>query len=212
MSSDVEDEAPAEDDEAPADADALPALDEADALLASSLPAEVLLDALLDDMVPELADADALVESSVPLELLDDALLDALDALLLEEDALLLEEDALLLEDAPSSLPLELLDDALLDEEADDALLLLLLDALEELDALDEVLPDANVSSSLPPRSSPGRSSSPRRFSAGREEVRLVMVGVLRGWTLAYACSYASRVPGPPSKVEVWKKLINSIT
>lgn len=208
MSSDVEDEAPAEDDEAPADADALPALDEADALLASSLPVEVLLDALLDDMVPELADADALVESSVPLELLDDAL----DALLLEEDALLLEEDALLLEDAPSSLPLELLDDALLDEEADDALLLLLLDALEELDALDEVLPDANVSSSLPPRSSPGRSSSPRRFSAGREEVRLVMVGVLRGWTLAYACSYASRVPGPPSKVEVWKKLINSIT
>lgn len=209
MSSDVEDEAPAEDDEAPADADALPALDEADALLASSLPAEVLLDALLDDMVPELADADALVESSVPLELLDDAL----DALLLEEDALLLEEDALLLEDAPSSLPLELLDDALLDEEADDALLLLLLlDALEELDVLDEVLPDANVSSSLPPRSSPGRSSSPRRFSAGREEVRLVMVGVLRGWTLAYACSYASRVPGPPSKVEVWKKLINSIT
>lgn len=161
----------------------------------------MLLDALLDDMVPELADADALVESSVPLELLDDAL-----------DALLLEEDALLLEDAPSSLPLELLDDALLDEEADDALLLLLLDALEELDALDEVLPDANVSSSLPPRSSPGRSSSPRRFSAGREEVRLVMVGVLRGWTLAYACSYASRVPGPPSKVEVWKKLINSIT
>jgi len=208
LSSDVEDEAPAEDDEAPADADALPALDEADALLASSLPVEVLLDALLDDMVPELADADALVESSVPLELLDDAL----DALLLEEDALLLEEDALLLEDAPSSLPLELLDDALLDEEADDALLLLLLDALEELDALDEVLPDANVSSSLPPRSSPGRSSSPRRFSAGREEVRLVMVGVLRGWTLAYACSYASRVPGPPSKVEVWKKLINSIT
>lgn len=208
MSSDVEDEAPAEDDEAPADADALPALDEADALLASSLPVEVLLDALLDDMVPELADADALVESSVPLELLDDAL----DALLLEEDALLLEEDALLLEDAPSSLPLELLDDALLDEEADDALLLLLLDALEELDALDEVLPDANVSSSLPPRSSPGRSSSPRRFSAGREEVRLVMVGVLRGWTLAYACSYASRVPGPPSKVDVWKKLINSIT
>ena len=208
MSSDVEDEAPAEDDEAPADADALPALDEADALLASSLPVEVLLDALLDDMVPELADADALVESSVPLELLDDAL----DALLLEEDALLLEEDALLLEDAPSSLPLELLDDALLDEEADDALLLLLLDALEELDVLDEVLPDANVSSSLPPRSSPGRSSSPRRFSAGREEVRLVMVGVLRGWTLAYACSYASRVPGPPSKVEVWKKLINSIT
>ena len=195
MSSDVEDEAPAEDDEAPADADALPALDEADALLASSLPVEVLLDALLDDMVPELADADALVESSVPLELLDDAL----DALLLEEDALLLEEDALLLEDAPSSLPLELLDDALLDEEADDALLLLLLDALEELDVLDEVLPDANVSSSLPPRSSPGRSSSPRRFSAGREEVRLVMVGVLRGWTLAYACSYASRVPGPPS-------------
>ncbi len=208
MSSDVEDEAPAEDDEAPADADALPALDEADALLASSLPAEVLLDALLDDMVPELADADALVESSVPLELLDDAM----DALLLEEDAILLEEDALLLEDAPSSLPLELLDDALLDEEADDALLLLLLDALEELDVLDEVLPDANVSSSLPPRSSPGRSSSPRRFSAGREEVRLVMVGVLRGWTLAYACSYASRVPGPPSKVEVWKKLINSIT
>ena len=196
MSSDVEDEAPAEDDEAPADADALPALDEADALLASSLPVEVLLDALLDDMVPELADADALVESSVPLELLDDAL----DALLLEEDALLLEEDALLLEDAPSSLPLELLDDALLDEEADDALLLLLLlDALEELDVLDEVLPDANVSSSLPPRSSPGRSSSPRRFSAGREEVRLVMVGVLRGWTLAYACSYASRVPGQPS-------------
>ena len=188
MSSDVEDEAPAEDDEAPADADALPALDEADALLASSLPVEVLLDALLDDMVPELADADALVESSVPLELLDDAL-----------DALLLEEDALLLEDAPSSLPLELLDDALLDEEADDALLLLLLVALEELDVLDEVLPDANVSSSLPPRSSPGRSSSPRRFSAGREEVRLVMVGVLRGWTLAYACSYASRVPGPPS-------------
>ena len=173
MSSDVEDEAPAEDDEAQADADALPALDEADALLASSLPVEVLLDALLDDMVPELADADALVESSVPLELLDEALLD---------------------------------------EEADDALLLLLLDALEELDALDEVLPDANVSSSLPPRSSPGRSSSPRRFSAGREEVRLVMVGVLRGWTLAYACSYASRVPGPPSKVEVWKKLINSIT
>lgn len=201
MSSDVEDEAPAEDDEAPADADALPALDEADALLASSLPVEVLLDALLDDMVPELADADALVESSVPLELLDDAL-----------DALLLEEDALLLEDAPSSLPLELLDDALLDEEADDALLLLLLDALEELDALDEVLPDANVSSSLPPRSSPGRSSSPRRFSAGREEVRLVMVGVLRGWTLAYACSYASRVPGPPTKVEVWKKFINSMT
>ena len=41
MSSDVEDEAPAEDDEAPADADALPALDEADALLASSLPVEV---------------------------------------------------------------------------------------------------------------------------------------------------------------------------
>ena len=201
MSSDVEDEAPAEDDEAPADADALPALDEADALLASSLPVEVLLDALLDDMVPELADADALVESSVPLELLDDAL-----------DALLLEEDALLLEDAPSSLPLELLDDALLDEEADDALLLLLLDALEELDALDEVLPDANVSSSLPPRSSPGRSSSPRRFSAGREEVRLVMVGVLRGWTLSYACSYASRVPGPPTKVEVWKKFINSMT
>ena len=162
MSSDVEDEAPVEDDEAPADADALPALDEADALLASSLPVEVLLDALLDDMVPELADADALVESSVPLELLDEALLD---------------------------------------EEADDALLLLLLllDALEELDALDEVLLDANVSSSLPPRSSPGRSSSPRRFSAGREEVRLVMVGVLRGWTLAYACSYASRVPGPPS-------------
>ena len=208
MSSDVEDEAPAEDDEAPADADALPALDEADALLASSLPVEVLLDALLDDMVPELADADALVESSVPLELLDDAL----DALLLEEDALLLEEDALLLEDAPSSLPLELLDDALLDEEADDALLLLLLDALEELDVLDEVLPDANVSSSLPPRSSPGRSSSPRRFSAGREEVRLVMVGVLRGWTLSYACSYASRVPGPPTKVEVWKKFINSMT
>ncbi len=165
MSSDVEDEAPAEDDEAPADADALPALDEADALLASSLPVEVLLDALLDDMVPELADADALVESSVPLELLDDAL----DALLLEEDALLLEEDALLLEDAPSSLPLELLDDALLDEEADDALLLLLL----LLDALDEVLLDANVSSSLPPRSSPGRSSSPRRFSAGVRHCRV---------------------------------------